>query len=196
MASIEDFIANISKSGLTQANRYELRIKPPPKSFLTNPDNLLKFRVPPISLPGKTISTTETKIYGPIRMAPYTTTYDQLTFSIYLSDNLKERDWFEDWFHQVIDFTTHKISYYNDYVAPQAELITYNKNDEKTHSVTFENLYPLSIGPVEYAYANEEPAQCQITMFYRKYRSEYSKEEANKRVQLTVTGPEITATGP
>lgn len=181
MASIDDFIANISKDGLTQANRYELLITPPPVSFLLSPNNFLKFRVPSITMPGKTIATTETKIYGPVRMAPYTTTYDQLTFNIYLSDNLYERDWFEDWFHQVIDFTTHKISYYDDYVAPKAFLKTYDRNDEEKHSITFENLYPLSIGPVEYAYANEEPAQCQITMFYRKYRSEYSRSEADFR---------------
>jgi len=181
MASIDDFVANISTTGLTQANRYELRITPPTIGFLQNPDNFLRFRVPSITLPGKTISTTETKIYGPIRMAPYTTTYDQLTFNIYLSDNLNERDWFENWFHQVIDFTTHKISYYNDYVAPQAEFITYDKEDNPKHSVKFENLYPITIGPVEYAYANEEPAQCQITMFYRKYRSEFSENRAAGR---------------
>ena len=184
MASIDDFIANIGSQGLTQANRYELRLTPPNIGYLPSETNFLKFRIPSISLPGKSISTTETKIYGPIRMAPYTTTYDQLTFSVYLSENLYERDWFENWFHQVIDFNTHKISYYNDYVAPMAEFLTIDKRGKEVHKVRFENLFPITIGPVEYAYANEEPAQCQITMFYRKYRSEYAANEDRERQLL------------
>ena len=176
MASIDEFVANIGSGGFTHTNRYELTLQPPLGLFFGS-SRFLKFRVASVTMPGKTISTTETKIYGPVRMAPYTTTYDQLTFNLYLNEKLSERDWFENWFHQVIDYNTHKVSYYTDYIAKEANLITYNQSNEKTHKAIFTDLFPITIGPVEYAYGNEEVAQCQITMTYRKYRSEWSENE-------------------
>ena len=67
-----------------------------------------------VNLPSKSIATTETKVYGPVRQAPYSTTYDQLTFSMYLSKDLRERKSMENWMHYIVDYDNHKIRYLND----------------------------------------------------------------------------------
>ena len=173
MASISEFISNVGKLGFTKANRYELFVHPPiaVNNIREMGSQDLRFRVPSITLPQKSLATTETKVYGPVRQAPYSTTYDQLTFSIYLSEGLKEREWFENWMHYVIDYQDHKIRYSTEYNG-KLKLLVFNEKDVLMSVHEFQDAFPLSIGEVSFAYGNDDVAQCQITMSYLKYSSE------------------------
>ena len=181
MSDVSEFVSEISKYGLTRANRYEIVMSAPSmKHLVTQGDNRaiqnsLRYRVASISLPSKSLATTETKIYAPVRKAPYTTTYEDLNFSIYLSENLSERSFFEDWMHYVIDYDTNRIRYFSDYSTSDLQLLTFGEDGRMTQKFIFEGAFPISIGEVQYAYANEEPAQIQIGMAYRKYITADSK---------------------
>lgn len=181
MSDVSEFVSEISKYGLTRANRYEIVMSAPSmKHLVTQGDNRaiqnsLRYRVASVSLPSKSLATTETKIYGPVRKAPYTTTYEDLNFSIYLSENLSERSFFEDWMHYVIDYDTNRIRYFSDYSTSDLQLLTFGEDGRMTQKFIFEGAFPISIGEVQYAYANEEPAQIQIGMAYRKYITADSK---------------------
>ena len=129
----------------------------------------LRFRVKNVSLPSKSIATSETKIYGPVRLAPYNITYDQLSFSVYLSDNFQERTYFENWMHYVFDYDTNRLRYYSTYSASEMRLMIMNEKNKTTETYKFEEAYPLSVGEVSLAYENEEVATCDISMTYRKY---------------------------
>jgi len=179
MGNMDTFIANIKKGGLSRGNRYELMITAPSIAALSNfADNngteQLRYRVSTVSLPGKSIATSETKIYGPVRLAPYQITYDQLSFSVYLSNDFRERQYFEDWMHYVVDYDTHRIRYYKDYSASDMQLLVMDETNKVTNTYVFEESYPLSVGEVSMSYSNEEPATCDISMAYRKYISKSS----------------------
>jgi hypothetical protein len=188
MANMDKFIANIKKGGLSRGNRYELLITAPSIAALANfADNngteQLRYRVATVSLPSKSIATSETKIYGPVRLAPYQITYDQLSFSVYLSDDFRERQYFEDWMHYVVDYDTHRIRYYKDYSASDMQLLVMDETNKVTNTYVFEESYPLSVGEVSMSYSNEEPATCDISMTYRKYISKSSYTESGGREQ-------------
>tara|TARA_B100000941_G_scaffold180950_1_gene129863 strand:- start:1162 stop:1836 length:675 start_codon:yes stop_codon:yes gene_type:complete len=173
--SISDFIANInSTSGFSKANRYEMIILPKTEfatsGVLKQEARDLKFRVASFTVPSKNISTTDTKIYGPVRQAPYVVTYDQLSFSLYLSEGMYEREWFENWMNYVIDYDDNKLNYYNKYTCP-IELKVYAPDGFLTQIYKFEGCFPVSIGEIAFSYANEDVAQCQISVSYRKYIS-------------------------
>jgi len=187
MANVQDFVSEISQSGITKANRYELVFTAPSmKNLVTAGDNTkiqnsLRYRVASVSLPSKSLATTETKIYGPVRKAPYTTTYEDLNISIYLSEDLSERSFFEDWMHYVIDYDTNRVRYFKDYSSSDLKLITYGESGQKTHQFEFEGAYPISIGEIQYAYANDDLAQIQIGIAYRRYISTDSKSRKNSK---------------
>ena len=175
MANIDTFVANITKSGLSRANRYELVITAPSVSSLGNfskgtlGDENFRFRVKNVSLPSLSIATSETKIYGPVRLAPYNITYDQLPFTVYLSDDFKERTYFENWIHYIFDYDSNRLRYYEAYSASDMKLMVMNEHNQVTETYTFEEAYPLSVGEISLAYENEEVATCDISMTYRKY---------------------------
>tara|TARA_R110002074_G_scaffold349472_4_gene520001 strand:- start:313 stop:942 length:630 start_codon:yes stop_codon:yes gene_type:complete len=176
MANINTFIANITETGLSRANRYELMITAPSIPSLGNFSNsaessALRFRVKSVNLPSKSIATSETKIYGPIRLAPYNITYDQLSFSVYLSDDMRERTYFENWMHYIFDYDTNRLRYYKEYSASDMKLMIMNEKNQTVQTYTFEESYPLSVGEIAFAYENEDVAVCDIGMTYRKYMS-------------------------
>ena len=207
MANMDKFIANIKSGGLSRANRYELLITAPSISALGNFANnggaeQLRYRCSTVSLPSKSIATSETKIYGPVRLAPYQITYDQLSFSVYLSDDFRERQYFEDWMHYVIDYDTHRIRYYKEYSASDMQLLVMDETNKVTNTYVFEESYPLSVGEVSMSYSNEEPATCDISMTYRKYISKTSytesgggreKRKSQETLRNAVEAPERSA---
>tara|TARA_B110000211_G_scaffold141438_1_gene161546 strand:- start:4165 stop:4821 length:657 start_codon:yes stop_codon:yes gene_type:complete len=187
MANVQDFVSELSESGFTKANRYELVfVAPSMKNLMTAGDNTkiqnsLRYRCASVSLPSKSLATTETKIYGPVRKAPYTTTYEDLNISIYLSEDLSERTFFEDWMHYVIDYDTNRVRYFSDYSSSDLKLLTFNEAGQMTHQFEFEGAFPISIGEIQYSYANDEVAQIQIGIAYRKYISTNSKSRENSK---------------
>ena len=50
-----------------------------------------------------------------------------------------------------------------------------------THQFEFEGAFPISIGEIQYSYANDEVAQIQIGIAYRKYISTNSKSRENSK---------------
>lgn len=177
MGSITDFVSEINKTGFSRANRYEMVFVVPTAVNGLSPglSRSLTYRIASVNLPSKSIATTETKVYGPVRQAPYSTTYDQLTFSMYLSKDLRERKSMENWMHYIVDYDNHKIRYLNEYKG-SIYLSVFDEQDTRTAYYHFMEAFPLSIGEVSLAYANEDVAQCQITMSYRKYIETDSKQ--------------------
>jgi hypothetical protein len=179
-SSISTFVSEISKRGFLRANRYVLSFPELPQSVSGGAGSAiadLSYRVSDFTLPGKSVATTETKIYGPVRQAPYATTYDQVTFSLLLSEGLTEREFFERWMNLIVDYTSHKIEYSTNYNSKML-LEVYNDGNTITQAYNFIDAFPMALGDVAFAYANEEPATCQITMSYLKYISTTSHENA------------------
>jgi hypothetical protein len=199
--SISDFVSQISKKGLLHANRYILSIDAPEAVLKGagggNED--MQYRVADFTLPGKSVSTVETKIYGPVRQAPYAMTYDQATFSLLLSEGLWEREYFERWMNLIVDYESHKVEYANKYLGKMT-LSVYNAGGTLTQAYNFVDAFPLALGDVAFAYSNEEPATCQITISYLKYISSMTHENAARSssdvadlAQSALTDPDTTA---
>jgi hypothetical protein len=196
--SISTFVAEISKKGLLHANRYILSINAP-EAVNTGADGGnqdMQYRVADFTLPGKSVSTVETKVYGPVRQAPYAMTYDQVTFSLLLSEGLSEREYFERWMNLIVDYESHKVEYAEKYLGDMT-LSVYNAAGDIKQAYNFVDAFPLALGDVAFAYSNEEPATCQITISYLKYISSMTHENAARSgsdvadlVKSTVSSPD------
>ena len=133
---INEFLSHISKTGTAKQNLFQVRITPPPFS---KPEGSagevdarhLSFRVDNVEIPGRTMQTIPYNTdFGPLRKIPYNPMYVDVTTSIIVSDDFRERIYFEHWQNQVIgassshgDPTSRSrggfwtTGYYNDYVG-------------------------------------------------------------------------------
>jgi len=178
MFSIENLKSTIQQTGLSRGNRYSLELSIP--SILTGPASEIDLRnihlrISTIELPGKQVATSEVKHYGPVTKRPYATIYEDLTFEIMCSSNLIERRFFSEWMDRAYDPHVAKIGYY-DQIKSVVKFKSYGEHSENNlYSVTFQDCYPISIGALNFAYANEDILTMQVTMAYKKWGDEENK---------------------
>jgi hypothetical protein len=105
---------------------------------------------------------------------PYEPVYSgELSLSIILSEDLRERTFFEMWMEKICNRTNYKFGYYDDYVT-DLQIMPLNKSDAISYEFIVEEAYPKAIGDLQLAYDKENDyLRQEITMCFRKYTPRY-----------------------
>ena len=133
-----------------------------------------------ITMPSRSVPTKPHQIYGPKREMPYAYTFgDTIEATFYADKFLRQRAFFETWQKLVFDLNTHNIKYYDDYTS-QVDILQLGQYDAEedrdriVYGVRLYEVYPKTIGSIEYAYSGEEGAgivEIPITLQYRYWRN-------------------------
>ena len=94
--------------------------------------------------------------------------------SFYLDSHLRERHYFEQWQKMAVSTTTHKANYYNDYIGSM-EIFQLDGNNEITYGIKATEVYPSTIGGIEYSYDSANQIATQAVSF--EYRQWYNLTE-------------------
>jgi len=94
--------------------------------------------------------------------------------SFYLDSHLRERHYFEKWQKMAVSTTTHKANYYNDYIGSM-EIYQLDVNNEVTYGIKATEVYPSTIGGIEYSYDSANQVATQAVSF--EYRQWYNLTE-------------------
>ena len=94
--------------------------------------------------------------------------------SFYLDSHLRERHYFEKWQKMAVSTTTHKANYYNDYIGSM-EIYQLDTNNEVTYGIKATEVYPSTIGGIEYSYDSANQVATQAVSF--EYRQWYNLTE-------------------
>ena len=94
--------------------------------------------------------------------------------SFYLDSHLRERHYFEQWQKMAVSTTTHKANYYNDYIG-SIEIYQLDVNNEVTYGIKATEVYPSTIGGIEYSYDSANQVATQAVSF--EYRQWYNLTE-------------------
>jgi len=152
MTGIDELQSRITQYGLTRPNRFQVELAPPPALPALLPHSMkerLAIQCEVAELPGKSFSTAEQRIYGPIRKFPYTATYTSsidLTFRV--GKDYKERSFFDAWGDIVMDTDTNMFGYYKDYVTDLL-IHQFDLEDNRIYSVKIIEAWPQAIQPIE-----------------------------------------------
>jgi len=154
MPSLNEFKASF-KTDFARPARFNVEIPLPLKlvAYL-NTARLLTLRCENAELPGKTVATTDRKIYGPIEKQPYLTTFNDSTFTFIVSDDMKEKKLFDAWMDLINPKTTFDLNYKGDYITP----ITVNQYDvtnKLSYSVTMIDAFPVSVNQLDLDWSND-----------------------------------------
>ena len=138
--SLTDFLADIKVRGTVKSARFDLIVKEklaadlplktPGLGDLINAgieggirgllnsfsqSNPLTIRCENVHIPGIQILTQEYKTYGglPPVSVPTSRVYDPIQCTFLVSRSFVEKQYFENWMHQITNFTTNNVGYYN-----------------------------------------------------------------------------------
>ena len=138
-----------------------------------------------ISMPSKSMETQDVQ-YGsePIRSMVQTHTFPGTIDATFYADKyMRERQFFEAWQKMCVGEHTHKANYYDNYIGKlhiyQLAPDSYQNRDMPTYAVEAMEVYPTTIGSVEYAYAkSSEIMKISIQFAYKYWRNMGSETQS------------------
>jgi len=177
--NVQDIVSSINKSGIAQSSHFTVQLTGPSMRGAQE----LMTRADSVNLPGRTITTAEHKFtnYGPINKVPYGQIYGDSTITFLLSEDLREKDFFEHWQEQMINTGAYEenlasvspeskwnVKYFHDYIGT----VTIRQYGAAGNLKTIHKLqeaYPILIGDVSMAWGNSDAAKLSITFAYKNY---------------------------
>lgn len=156
----------------------------------------LQFRINRVGLPDKQLRTYTTKIYGPGTEFPREIENGSLTFNVLSGGNYYEHDFFQSWADAILGYNTQKnsaatdlvgklvsfiglgsnsstnnpnfnVAYYDDIVT-DAEMVIFNEEANPTYLVSFEEVYPMVVGGIEFDWnLKNEISNFNVVLNYR-----------------------------
>ena len=98
--NLTGFISNMHDTGIARPAYFMVMITPPDelrKDKIATIDRSLMLRIESASLPTRNILTHDQRYYGPIRKIPYGYLSQDLTITVILSEDMREREFFMRW---------------------------------------------------------------------------------------------------
>ena len=129
-----------------------------------------------VTMPNRDVNTKEHLMYGPAREMPYAYSFSRnIELNFYGDKFLRQRQFFENWQKKIFNYQTHNMNYYDDYIGSVdifqlGQFESENDRDRVTYAVRLYEVYPQTIGSIDYTYASEnEIANVPVTLNFRTW---------------------------
>lgn len=173
--SIKDFKSEINHSGLSRISNYEVIVT---RSFDVDyqTQEKIKMRCIATDLPGRSFTTVEHKVYGPTQKIATEALTGEITLQIILSEDHREREFFEEWFDQIIgphrlgvkDGGTFSPNFYDNYIG-LVDIIVYDDVGNESYAIQLQEAFPQNINQISLLWADSGFQVLPITFAYRYY---------------------------
>jgi len=181
--NINDLNAQIGKHGVQKGNLFRMTITPPPglvgvqlPTAMESRD--LQFFCRAVTLPEFDVQTDEVQpqAFGPVVRRPRTLNFPVLTAVFTVDGDMKVPSYFHRWTQLIINYDNtsqygslngalpFEMGYKQEY-ATTIIVDVYNEYGEDIYTYKFKNAYPINVGQVETAWANNDEALTQSVGF-------------------------------
>lgn len=195
---IQTFRKSVTESGLAMTNRFNVYFSPPPilltppksesskrmkeferysEFFSPENSNQLMLTCYRAELPGVSVLTSDYRNYGPSYKVPYNTQYNDLALEFYVSSEMYEKAFFDNWIYRIQNPTTFDVAFYNDY---STNIIVYQYDvtesgpeqfsAEYTYAVYMLNAYPIAVDPLAMTWEDQNVFhRLRVTFAYKRW---------------------------
>lgn len=180
-----------SDDGYAIPSRYEITLHPPSGARGTNRGtntNLMSILMPQktsegttrrtslrcegIEFPGRNLDTTEdTNLYGPMRSIVNGYSYGDVTATFQMSNDLREKTFFETWQRLAFDNRSWNVEYYDMYTG-SLDIHQLDQNNRKRYGVQLIECFPKTIAAMPLsASPASEISKLSVTFAYRYWKN-------------------------
>lgn len=207
--NINDFFQHFKKNGVAKVNRFKVEIFRPENAFGVNEFGIsdsrdLEFSCESAEFPGRTLTTSDNRIYGPSFKTPYGTDYSEINLTFLCSENMKEKYFFDDWINFINPTTNFDFKYREEYIA-DVKIIQLNEKNAQTYACRLYGAFPVAVNALQGNWADDGFHRVQVSMTYRYWEqipveiSEASLApyvaELERRNQITLGGDTLYSVG-
>ena len=135
----------------------------------------LRYTCESASLPTRSLASQPQDIHGPPREIPYRATFTEAAMSFYLDDEMKTKNFFDQWQEYIINENTGSPRYWNDYTS-DINITRIRNNAESfadaSYKVTLQEAYPAVVGEVALTHSGgNEVLRLPVTFKFKKWIS-------------------------
>lgn len=191
--NVNNLVSSINKTGVAKTSHFEVQITGAGDSTL---EESMMSRIDTVELPGRSLMTAEHKFtnYGPLNKVPYGgQTYGDLTISIIMSEDMREKEYFEVWQNSIVNTGAFEIGstrrdlygyslskfntkYFDDYLGT-VTIRQYGSAGDLRSIYTLKEVYPIIINPVSMSWSDDNVAKLNVTFAYRNYQCVFAKQD-------------------
>jgi len=170
--SITEFIGSLNRSGgMARANKYEVEILAHGDHPGGTDSRLINLHCNSITMPGHDLEQ-QTQRLGSEPATEIVQGHEyagNILATFYLDASLETKSWFDKWQEMSFNPATHKAKYYEDYIG-EMEIYQLGPDGSPTYGIKCEEVYPATIGGIEYAYESTDTiALLSVEFAYKRW---------------------------
>jgi hypothetical protein len=145
--SLENFVAEINKSGVAKPSKFEIEITPPPSlANYAEISKLASVYCEVANFPSLTINTKQHQIYGPAYQRPVGSDYggDGISVSFLVDKDMNIKKFFESWMFSIVDTNSYNLNYQSSYTT-QIKISQLDEADNIKYSIKLIDAFPRNI---------------------------------------------------
>jgi hypothetical protein len=194
--NVNKMVSTINKSGIAKGSHFEAQIVPPVnKKFDMGVTENLLYRCESVDLPGRTLQTIDHRFqnYGPMSKIPYMAQYGDVSASIILSEDLREKEFFEIWHNMIQNTGTFESGgsdtlggrysnaqfnnkYHSSYIGTVI-IRQYGSAGDLRSIHTLREAFPINMNPITMNWGDDAITRLSVGFAYRYYNAVYHKQD-------------------
>lgn len=193
---VTEFTANFTRPA--KLNNFEVVISGPQE---LGRNEELRFKIENAEFPGRTVNAVDHSHYGPIQKVATGSVYADTQFSVLLSDDYNEAEYFNRWMDIIMGnhrnsfggagpstSQTFNVAYFRDY-AKIATIRGFDEQGTLKREVSLIDCYPILVSPVNLNWNSNEIARLNVTMHYRYWKDQLYAEAGNRAARFFPSVP-------
>jgi hypothetical protein len=147
--SINSFLQSFNTE-LARPSKFDVIVPVPlALSFYLSTGRKLSMRCEATQLPGRSFETTVKKMgSAPVEKFPYHTMYNEVTLNFIVSDDMKEKVFFDAWMELINPTTDYNFQYKGNY-AVDVSINQYDVENKLTYSAILHEAFPIDVNQLD-----------------------------------------------
>ena len=168
--SITNFISSF-QNDLARPNRFDVNI-PIPLTLIQyrNIAQQLTFRCENANLPGRTINTTDQKIYNIVEKFPNQTTYQDMDMTFIVGGDMAEKQFFDSWLDLINPNTNFNFKYKGDYTT-SITINQYDLQNNLTYTVELVDAFPIAVNQMDLSWSDDSIHKLSVVFAYTYWKN-------------------------
>ena len=152
---IHQFISSFT-GDLAKPSRFTVTITLPANLGVPISARTLSMRCESAVLPGRTIATSDLRIYGPTEKFPYQTSYEDVVLTFICDDSMAEKSAFNSWMDLINPTDSWNFEFKKNY-AVDVSIKQFDNSTNAVHEVILYEAFPIAINQLDLDWSSDAP---------------------------------------
>jgi hypothetical protein len=149
---ITQFLSSFAITDIAKPSYFDVTINVPTAINTPGSARQLNVRCESAELPSRTLITYDLKTYGPTEKFPYQNSYNDVTMTFIVQDDMYEKQFFDNWLNFISSTNDFNFKYKTDYCT-DIQIIQYDQTGVETYGVNLRDAYPIAVNQLDLSWS-------------------------------------------